>query len=307
MQGFGLVTHPETKELWWVPAGIEQQPRGAGKETPSEDQAQTETSHEEVAKAIETPSEDQVKSEKSHDEAAEARKTPLEDESRTTKSHDEFAEAAIAAAQQITEDTAFFDQDSGGPHDEEPAEPHGEYWAPAHVLARQDLLLEFNTKNRKHSGAHFRFAALPSVGSKAARAIWRKDMNDVLREHMRRGVVDELVYASQVLGEGQGRVTLIKLDKVEDSLKYQNRVCFLLLSGEHRPFDYLEVPGVPGSARAAYHLPELLGAEQLQRLETEAPRFQDGPLLLLKGKGNVEINKKLWRLVGFVADYEKLK
>ncbi|CAN8095886.1 unnamed protein product [Discula destructiva] len=194
------------------------------------------------------------------------------------------------------------------PDAEEPTERSGQFQAPAHALARQDLLQEFNTKDLKHSGGHFRFAAIPSIGSKAARAVWRRDMDDVLRETMRRGVVDALIHASQGLDkEVEGRVTLIKLDRVADSLKYQNRVCFLLLSGEYTPFDYLEAPGVPGSARPAYHLPELLGPEHLQRLDNDAPPFRDGPLLLLKGKGNMNVTKRLWGLQSFLADYKKLK
>lgn len=205
------------------------------------------------------------------------------------------------AAEPVTAD------DFAGAQANERREPPGRFWAPAHILARQDLMEQFNSKRQEYSGGQFRFAGMPSVGSKAARAVWRMDMQDVLREHMRRGVVDQLVHASQVLGEGEGWRTLVKLDQVEDSLKYQNRVCFLLTSGSYTPFGYLEVLGTPGTARAAYHLPELLGPEHMSRLETEAPKFCDGPLWLLKGKGNMKINKSLWSLQGFVADYQKLK
>lgn len=239
LQAYGLVKHPDTQEMWWVPEGIDQQPKAAA---------------------------------------------------------DSLA----------TDETALSTEEPDEPHDDELQESEEQdrtdrLWAPAKTLARQDLLQEFGTKRNKYSGGNFRFAAVPSIGSKAAQAVWRKDMDQVLRESMRRGIVDALVQASKV------RVNLVKLDKVENMLKYQTPVCFLLLSGDYVPFDSLEEQSVPGTTRPAYHLPELLGEEQLQRLKSEASQFQDGRLLLLRGKPNIHITKRLWSLQGFVADYESLQ
>lgn len=190
--------------------------------------------------------------------------------------------------------------------------PKRDFWAPAHVLARQDLLLEFLDKKSKYGGGQFRLSVIPSIGKLGGKATWRQDMHEVLRERLRRGVVDELIDVSQTCENGD-RDYLVKINTPQDSLKYQNKNCFLLLTGEYKAFDYREVPNVPGTTRPVYHLPELLGAEQMQRLVSTSPLFgDDSPLresamILLKGKGNVELTKKLWRLQGFVANYAELK
>lgn len=193
-----------------------------------------------------------------------------------------------------------------------PAKQSRPFWAPAHALARQDLLEELLDKRSKHGGGQFRFSMIQSIGDLVSKAIWRQDMHEVLRERMRRVLVDELINVSQTCERGD-RNFLVKVNSPRDARQYQNGNCFLLLTGESKPFKYLGVAGVPGSARPVYHLPDLLGAEQMQRLKSASPLFGDdsssreGALVLLKGKANIELNKKLWRLQGFVADYAELK
>lgn len=260
-----------------MPAGFEEPSREATAKAPDEDEAQT-TNEDEIVPGNKPASSQIVPS----------------DESETT----------VAAAEQAGTTAVV--------QDNPPAKKNGTFWAPAHVLARQDLLKEFLDKKSKHSGGQFRFAMIPSIGKLVGKATWRQDMHEVLRERMRRGIVDDLIEVSKTCENGD-RVYLVHIHTPQDSLSYQNQNCFLLLAGEYKPFDYLEVPGVAGSARPVYHLPELLGAEQMKRLRSASLLFgenslsQESAMVLLKGKANIEINKKLWRLQGFVADYANLK
>lgn len=269
LQGFGLVTHPKTQELWWMPAGFEEPSKEPGAEA------------------------------------------HLASEDGTVSSSD------LVSAEPDSTNKASLSTATG--HESKAAEVQGKpptkqnraFWAPAHVLARQDLLMEFLDKKSKHSGGQFRFAIVQSVGKLVGKATWRKDMHEVLRERMRRGIVDELIDVSQTCENGE-RNYLIKIGTPEDSLRYQNNHCFLCFTGKHKPFNYLEVLSVPGSARPVYCLPELLGSEQMQRLKSSTRFFadeslsQEGSLVLLKGKGNVDLTKRLWRLQGFLANYMEL-
>lgn len=270
LQSFGLVTHPETNELWWIPAGFENVSKTSAAETSNQAEVQT-ANQDEAGSSSE-------------------RKSPESD------SQSQRVTAPVSRLDSAAERTS-------------PAKQNGAFRAPANVLARQDLLMEFLEKNSKYGNGQFKFNAVKSIGDKAGRATWRKDMCAVVREHLRRGVVDELIEVSQSCETGE-RNYLVKVQTPQDSLKYQNRNCLLRLTGKYTPFDYMEVPDVQGSARPVYHLPELLGQEQFGRLKQAAPLFADdsllqesGPLMLLKGKPHVEVNKKLWRLQGFLADY----
>lgn len=270
LQSFGLVTHPETNDLWWIPAGLEKVSKTSAADTSDKAEAQT----------------------VSEDEAVSSSEPKLTISDSQKQGVTAPASRVNSAAERIA-----------------PAEQNRAFRAPAHVLARQDLLMEFLEKNSKYGDGQFKFTAVKSIGEKAGKATWRKDMHAVVREHLRRGIVDELINVSQTCETGE-RTYLIKVQTPQDSLKYQNRNCLLRLSGNYTPFDYMEVPDVPGSARPVYHLPELLGQEQFERLKQAAPVFADdslvqesGSLMLLKGKPNVEVNKKLWRLQGFLADY----
>lgn len=271
LQGFGLVKHPETQALWWIPAGFEKATTTSAVKT--SDKAEPQTVNEDETMSSSEP-------------------MPTEYGTQIDKE--------ISAAADLVDPAA---------EESSPAKQKDAFRAPAHVLARQDLLMEFLDKKSKHGGGQYRFAIIKSMADKVGKATWRPDMHVVVREHLlRRAIVDHLIAVSQMCETGE-RDWLVTVQAPEDSLKHQNRNCFFRLTGKYTPFDYLEVPGVLGSARPVYHLPELLGQGQFQRLKDAVPLFsnnsllREGSLVLLKGKPNVEVNKKLWKLQGFLADY----
>lgn len=178
---------------------------------------------------------------------------------------------------------------------------------PVHSLARQDLLQEFLSRGTKYSSGHMRFGTHPSIGSAAKVAIWREDMDSVIPNQLRRQIMRELLYLSE-LCETADRKYLVKVDSAEDSAPYSHRECFLQLDQVSTgPFRILEIEGALESARPVYNLPSLLGPEATQQLTTEASAFREGTLFLLRGQRSIELSKKLWRLEGYVAKYNKLK
>lgn len=77
----------------------------------------------------------------------------------------------------------------------------------------------------------------------------------------------------------------------------------------HGPGQYasLDIDGVPETTRPVYNLPRLLGQENLQRLRSESSSLREGELFLLRGRRTLTLNTRLWKLQGYVADYSKLK
>lgn len=279
--------HPETDDLWWIPADFEQAPGNTvpkasdGPEVSAADDHDSRTS-------TDTPSTD----------------TASNDVPGTAKAQDSAQEADIKVTEEVTPAPAV-DHTASQP---EPAtKRHGKFFAPAHVLARQDIMLEFLDKTSKHSSAYLRFAMNPSIGKLAGQATWRQDMDKVILDQMRRQITGELVYLSK-LCEQDGREYFIQMENDKDLKRYWFRTCYLSLGkGKRKPFETLDIEGVDGSARPVYDLPELLSPEYVESLVSETSLFKDVPMLLMKGRRTNELNKKLWRLQGFVAEYARLK
>lgn len=172
------------------------------------------------------------------------------------------------------------------------------------MLARQDMLLEFFVGKSYYDRAWMRFASNPRIGRRGGAATWRQDMHEVIRDQLRRQIVQELIYLARLCTE-KDRNYLVKVDSDENLKGYeQHRFCYLQLDeGRREPFGVLEIDGVEDSARPVYNLPALLSPESVQHLASEASLFRDPPMLLVRGERTVELNKKLWRLQGFLAEY----
>lgn len=176
------------------------------------------------------------------------------------------------------------------------------------MIARQDLMLEFLDKKSRFSSGYMRFAANPKLGKFCKAAIWRQDMHEVVRDQLRRQIASELVYLWGLCEEKEkGRDYLIKAKNLREFGKDWNRFCCLYPEeGRREPFEIVEVPGTAAIAVPGYDLPTLLGPDILASLKSEASVFQDTSLVVLKGRRTLGLNRKLWRLQGFVADYNKL-
>lgn len=66
----------------------------------------------------------------------------------------------------------------------------------------------------------------------------------------------------------------------------------------------LDIDGDPTTTRPVYNLPRLLGPANVSRLRSEATLFKDGHLFLLRSQRSGPLNKKLWSLQGYMATYK---
>ncbi|KUI71322.1 hypothetical protein VM1G_06743 [Cytospora mali] len=266
LQNFGLVRHPETDDIWWVPDTVTQSKKSV-----------PEKSAEAPGSQPESPS-----------------------------------ETAYAAAE---------------PEEARSTEPNSDYRYSSHVLARQDLLKSFVVPGSKYKGGNFRLASSPHVSGQANSAIWREDMDSVIIELSRQQITHDLLYLSK-LCEEQDRKYLIRINDARETGHFVRRWAFLWLGGKGNNSDVkvqestsgsekfadgpeqfatLDIDGAPETTIPIYNLPRLLGPDNLLRLRSTSSILRDGELFLLRGRRSSELNLKLWKLHGYMADYSKLK
>lgn len=65
----------------------------------------------------------------------------------------------------------------------------------------------------------------------------------------------------------------------------------------------LDIDGDPTTTRPVYNLPRLLGPANVARLRAEFTMFKEGSLFLLRSQRSGPVNKKLWSLQGYMATY----
>lgn len=216
---------------------------------------------------------------------------------------------------------------------------------PVHVLARQDLLASFHDRNSKYGGGHMRFAGHPSIGGLANNSVWRKDMHDAIAERLRFDIVAQLICLAEATAiRGlMGKTLYIhrpmrqlrkpaspemaeeKAAKTEKPLRIRgyplarlqvsdpevedregDEACTATLSPPFTPFT------LANNSIPTYHLPSLLGIDFMKTLIAKSPgvfkpQAPEDQWVTLQGNMALDVAAKLWRLQGFVADYEKLQ
>lgn len=68
----------------------------------------------------------------------------------------------------------------------------------------------------------------------------------------------------------------------------------------------LDIDGDPTTTRPVYNLPKLLGPANVARLRSESSVFKKGSLFLLRSQRSGPTSMRLWSLQGYVADYSKM-
>lgn len=297
LQGFGLVRHPESAEVWWIPGDFQ----------PTSEEAVLETSEE--AESPDTY--DATRS--TGGDTISGEPAPPAEPAPSTEAIADATPAVSNSGPIVSADEAAADgDDANGPvpssrvQEVVSVERNGKFSAPGHTLARQDLLQAFFDKKSKYNAIHMRVGLHPNIANLAGAANWREDMHEVIRDQFRRQIVDELIYLSRRC-ETDGPPYFVKLDTTNPQKTYQKRSCILSFGDERKPFDVLQTEGVPGSAVPVYDLPRLLGPERVHRMASESAVFRDVSMLLLKGSRTVKLNQKLWRLQGYLADYQQLQ
>ncbi|KAI0434575.1 hypothetical protein F5Y09DRAFT_337525 [Xylaria sp. FL1042] len=192
------------------------------------------------------------------------------------------------------------------------------YGPSAYVLARRDLLTAIGAKNsgyehlprRLFGGSSSRYVVF------ASKAVWRRDMSSVILDRMRQDIVKDLLYLSRLCTE-DSRYYIVKCHGWDDiQYKHQGAVLWL---GDTAKSDETTQPKVqPGlfatydirkenatTVVAVHNIPMLLGTTAAAEVREKSTLLEDGFLFMLAGRRTTNLQMKLWRLQGYLADYRE--
>ncbi|KAJ8117218.1 hypothetical protein ONZ43_g4262 [Nemania bipapillata] len=270
LQDFNLIAHPETSEPWWVPHSLlwEQ--------------------HTVAAQPVNAAGDEEF--------------------------HDEHMDIAIE------EEKA--DPTEGGPTVKTPATVRSKnaqpYGPSAYVLARQDLISGFTTKGsgyenlprRLFGGSSSRYVKL------GGKAIWREDMDSLVMHRMRQGIIEDLLYLSSLCIEDNR--SYIKGCHSWDDVEYKPNRAVLWFGDDTEPNEAGKPKIQPGPfstcnsqtangaiSMAVHNIPMLLGAQGTADVRQKSAMFADISLFLLSGRRTTDLQLKLWRLQGYLADFKR--
>ncbi|KAI0095948.1 hypothetical protein F4814DRAFT_435505 [Daldinia grandis] len=267
LQDFTLLAHPETGDPWFVPHSLLPDERPAGDEADAQG----------IAEAM-----DEVQLEQAENEKDVASATTA------STSNDQLQGPAV------------------------------------YCLARQDLISAIAVKGsgfdhgaKRMSGASSRYKALTS------KVVWRQDMDNCILDMMRQGIMDDILYLSRLCAEDK-RYYIVKCYGWND-VQYKHNGAILWFGepdedvkagqthSQPGPFatfgvEKVDIQGETYTTSVSVHnMPMLLGSEQANRIRKEAPSLKDGSIFMLAGRRTTNLQLKLWKLQGYLADYTKIK
>ncbi|KAF2969368.1 hypothetical protein GQX73_g4231 [Xylaria multiplex] len=193
------------------------------------------------------------------------------------------------------------------------AKPYG---PSAYVCARQDLISAINKtgsgygqhSRRLFGGCSSRFVRL------AGKAVWREDMNSVILDRMRQEIVKDLIYLSRLCTE-DSRHYIVKCHGWDDVRhKRQGAVLWFEGGSEHDDATKSEIQPGPlatydihnagaTTSVVVHNIPMLLGAKNTAEVKEKSAALGDGSLFMLAGRRTTNLQVKLWRLQGYMAEY----
>ncbi|KAI1805032.1 hypothetical protein F4811DRAFT_517072 [Daldinia bambusicola] len=283
LQDFTIVAHPETGAPWLFPRSL----------IPDEDPAGEEADAEDIAESM---------------EEAEREEAKLEEIEK-----DKDVESAPAAPLQptpaATPAPSIDESRSRGPS--------------VYCLARRDLIAAVSTKGSGFEAAPKRMAgASQRYKSASGKVVWRKDMDNFILDTMREKIVDDLLYLSRLCANDK-RYYIVKCYGWDDvRYKYNGAILWFgepeedVNSGRTRsepgPFatfgvEKTDIQGTTYVTSVAVHnMLMLLGSAQADRLKQEAAALSNGSIFMLAGRRTTDLQLKLWKLQGYLADYANL-
>ncbi|KAI0540112.1 hypothetical protein GGR58DRAFT_511951 [Xylaria digitata] len=194
------------------------------------------------------------------------------------------------------------------------AKPYG---PSAYVCARQDLISAFNKAGSgygQHPKRLFGGSSSPFARF-SGRAIWREDMNSVILDRMRQEIVKDFIYLSRLCTE-DSRHYIVKCHGWDD-VRHKHQGVVLWFEGGSEHDDATESKVQPGpfatydiiydsatTSVVVHNIPMLLGTENTAEVREKSAVFADGSLFMLAGRRTTNLQLKLWRLQGYMADYE---
>lgn len=200
------------------------------------------------------------------------------------------------------------------------AEKPGRLLGPTgYALARYEVLDAFTGRKAAGLGQMYKKLLGPSSSAykgKSASASWRPDMPDLVLDLMRRQVVDDLLYLSRLCAEDKRHYITRCFGWGDVKFKHKGSVLWFDEPVEDgkpagdRPgfFATIDVGDEVAMTTIAIHnVALLLGDEYAAKVRSEAAVLGDGSIFMLAGRRTVDVQMKLWKLHGFLADYKSLK
>ncbi|KAI0119928.1 hypothetical protein GGR51DRAFT_495589 [Nemania sp. FL0031] len=267
LQDFNLIAHPETGQPWWVPRSLAW---GQSAEHQQLDETRREASEE-------------------YEEL-----------------HDEKANIAMDGE----------DPNAQGGNPKVKIKKVQPYGPSAYVLARQDLISAFTKKGTGYENQTKRlFGPTSSSYTKfGGNAVWREDMDSLILHQMRQGIVDDLCYLSRLCIE-DNRHYIVKCFGWDDvQYKHQGAVLWFGDTAQPNeatqsgpgPFSIYDISNNNISTSVAVHnMPMLLGPQATAEVRQKAAIMANASLFMLAGRRTTNLQVKLWRLQGYMADYKK--
>lgn len=280
LQSFGLVRHPETKDVWWMPEAVTQSEKKPAPEKPTEGPQD--------AQLVSTSDGTVADSEAAVDEAAEAA-AGMKDQIAKPKTRYGFPSHALGRQDLLR---GFFTPGSRYRDGQFrlASAPHNSGLAKT-AIWRKDMdtaILDMSRQQIMHDLLYL------SKHCEEGRKYLIKvnDPNETGR-FVRRWSFLWLGEAKDHHTEGESQESVTEPEKLDDG---------------PAQFATLDIDGVPATetTRPVYNLPRLLGPDNLQRLRSESTILRDGSLFLLRGQRSSKLNLRLWKLQGYMADYSKL-
>ncbi|KAK7749589.1 hypothetical protein SLS53_000165 [Cytospora paraplurivora] len=282
LQSFGLVKHPETPDIWWIPENItqnESESPARGKSTEAEGSQSAATGDGTAPSSDAAPV----------DAAPAAAETK---EVKTTKPKKIFQYPShVLARQDLLQ--GFFTNGSKyrGGQFRLASNPLVSGLAKS-AIWREDMDSVIVDLSRRQIMHDLLYLSRFCEGEQKRKYMFRVNDAAETQRYVRR-------WCFLWLGEGTDHTAEAG---AHESASGPGKV-------EEGPGQYatLDIDGISDTTRPIYNLPRLLGPDNIQRLRSESSVLRDGSLFLLRGQRSLRLNQRLWRLQGYIADYSKLK
>lgn len=283
LQSFGLVRHPETNDVWWIPEAITQSEKqtAPGKLTEESQGSQPASTIDETAEGGESASV----------EATPASPEIIEKSLTQQKPIYRYPSHVLARQDLLKEFFAHGSRHRGG-HFRLASAPQVSSLAKS-AIWREDMdtvILDLSRKQIMHDLIYL------------SKLCEEKERHYLLRVHDPNETV-RLVRRWCFLWLGEPRNPIPGTEAQESATGPEKL--------ENGPEQYatLDIEGVSktDTTRPLYNLPRLLGPDNIQRLRSESSILREGSLFVLRGQKSAKLNLRLWKLQGYMADYSKMK
>lgn len=319
LQDFNLLKNPKTEEPWWVPRDLLMQRNLVGGGVDEVEKANPISALSAVAEVIDDSADvlfgafaSQQTRDSKGESAAEVDSFALPN---SIQNDSEAAQTSINDSSSNSAPILSSDSDL-------PLGPS------AYLLARQDLIRALS--DPKTGMNERRLLGSSNLRTRVAgQTVWRADMDVTVLDLMRRGILSDLQYLARLCDENdryyitrcfgwadvkfkhRGAVLWFEHPKPEDSADPADVAITeaAIAAAEPGPYATFDVESIthenyPRKEIVPVHnLPRLLGEDYAALLRRDAKVFSGGgDIFMLAGRRTGEVQKKLWKLQGYLVD-----